>query len=124
MGRPISSRDYRYRARSFVSKGEALQQVHPDLPLASEAADSKQDTGAWGCTAAPGTYLIEIWHAEGEHGEKKINFWEGPTRFSEWKEEQVSIERCKSTIAILFTATMRRDVGSGRHLCILRLHPT
>ncbi len=30
-------------------------------------------------------------HAEGEHGEKKINFWEGPTRISEWKEEQVSI---------------------------------
>ena len=27
--------------------------------------------------------------AEGEHGEKKINFWEGPTRVSEWKEEQV-----------------------------------
>jgi len=27
--------------------------------------------------------------AEGEHGEKKINFWEGPTRISEWKEEQI-----------------------------------
>lgn len=32
---------------------------------------------------------MKYWHAEGEHGEKKINFWEGPTRVSEWKEEQV-----------------------------------
>ena len=28
-------------------------------------------------------------HTDAEHGEKKINFWEGPTRISEWKEEQV-----------------------------------
>jgi hypothetical protein len=35
--------------------------------------------------------------AEGEHGEKKINFWEGPTRVSEWKEEQVRrTEDCPS----------------------------
>jgi len=27
--------------------------------------------------------------ADAEHGEKKINFWEGPTRISEWKEEQI-----------------------------------
>ena len=29
------------------------------------------------------------WYTDAEHGEKKINFWEGPTRISEWKEEQV-----------------------------------
>ena len=37
--------------------------------------------------------MIKQWRAEGEHGEKKINFWEGPTRISEWKEEQVRHDR-------------------------------
>ena len=44
--------------------------------------------------------MMKQWRAEGEHGEKKINFWEGPTRISEWKEEQVRHQGpCTSIIA-------------------------
>ena len=89
MGRPISSKGCRYKARFFANKGEASQQVHPDLSLGFSCNSFTAMRDASKSASANAIYILSNRHAEGEHGEKKINFWEGPTRISEWKEEQV-----------------------------------
>ena len=85
----MRSKDHVCRGRLKAGKGEALQQVWPALypTCLSLLSTCCSCMLRWQCLRChqPKKY----WHTDAEHGEKKINFWEGPTRISEWKEEQV-----------------------------------